>query len=805
MRSLLRLPLASPLALLGITLAALVGARLPLTGSPGPEAAQLLSAVGGPLLLFAGAARGGKRTESGFYGDLIAQGVVVLAALGIAMAVATVASWSVPSCAPGRGYQPFLVLALPVLALNSTIGLWLGRLLGNAKIAVLAALGALIGYGAWLAIDWFLEPSFRFLTHLLVLVEGDLIRGRAVSPMGVAYRFATLSFAGALALFGIARFPAQKRTGGISSGPSAHPAFLIGSALLAALAVFVHLQAASALAPSSGALRDEYSLEVRRDKLVLHADPSTVTAREAEALLAEGALWLHRIEQRMGAAPEEDVHIFVHRDQRTMGRWTGAEHVHFALPSHNEIHVTGTQVPHPTLGHELVHVLGQRLAGGMLGVPTRLGVLPNTGMIEGLAMAMTPELEVHDGLTLREKAAAMRQADLAPPVEELFGGYLTFFRFWRHPPGNAYVTAGALVESVAAVAGKDGLATMYREGDLEAAFGDEGAMLAFLHEHDESLRTAELPPDAIPTVTQRYSRPSILDETCDPDRRETARLIREAARGGNFEDAESLARAAEGGTIAGKTLAALARAAGELRDDERATSYMLARAEAGDAASARERNVRREDAGDALWVAGQRRAALATWRRVDETVLPPWRQRYLTAKLLLGAAARARPDDSELAFAGLKLLLANDKTDPVVLIAHIAEELGRASVGKVRESERVLAFSRYLLMRQYLQRGDTTRGLAMALDLYRDRELLHETFREQVLRGVALGHARRGDLELAASGYELIAEQTARSADRVLLRDRAERARRMLKARSDDDGERRGDRWLLGLDVAGGL
>mgnify|MGYP006202057089 CR=1 FL=1 len=38
-------PLASPLAFVVVTVAALLAAAFPLTGSPGPEAAQLLSAV----------------------------------------------------------------------------------------------------------------------------------------------------------------------------------------------------------------------------------------------------------------------------------------------------------------------------------------------------------------------------------------------------------------------------------------------------------------------------------------------------------------------------------------------------------------------------------------------------------------------------------------------------------------------------------------------------------------------------------------------------------------------------------------
>jgi hypothetical protein len=801
-RSGLRLPLATPLTIAGVGACALAAAAFPLTGSPGPEAAQMLAAVGGPLLLLAGAARGAERHERGFFGDLIMHGLLLAACMLIVMAVVTVSGWSSPSCAPGRGYMPFFVLAMPVLALDGVIGLWIGRLFGNKRVALGAAATFLLLYGVWITVDWFVDPSFRFLTHLLVLVEGDMIRGRGVSPAGFAYRVATMSYAGALCLFGMSRFAASKRTSGLANSAGGHPAFTIGAVLLGVLGAVVHQQSGAALAPDSGDLREAYSLEVKRGALVVHADPAAISAREVDAILAEGTLWLDRLDKRMGAVPEEDIHIFLHRDSRTMGKWTGAENVHFALPGRSELHITGVDVPHDTLGHELAHVLGRQLAGGVLGVPTRLGVLPNTGMIEGLAMAMTPELEVRDGLTLREKAAAMRQSDRAPPVEELFGEYLAFFRFWRHPPGNAYVTAGAVVEAVAAVAGRDGLARMYAEGNLEAAFETEGALAAFLHDHDEALRTAELPPDALPTVARRYSRASILEETCDPDAKATAGEIRSAARTGDFSRAEELAKKAEG-QLTPKTLLALARAALALDDDERATHYMVRRAAAAAQDDPRERNETLEDAANAMWRAGRERDALAAWQRIELDPLPPWRRRYVVAKRLLADAARARPDDRDLSAAGLDLLLDAHDRDSVALIARIAEGVGRAQEGGSKEPDEIVAFARYLLMRQYLQRGELDVGLRMALDLYLDRERLHPLILDQVTRGIAAGHARRGDLALAAAGFESIASAAPRGADRVLMRDRAERVRRMLAARTDKT--RRGDRWLLGLNAAGGL
>lgn len=797
-------PLATPLAFIVVAVTALLAATFPLTGSPGPEAAQLLSASGGPALLFAAAARGAKRHERGFFGDLLNQLLLVAACMITFIAVVTVAGWGNPSCAPGRGYLPFVFLSFPVLCLDSAIGLWIGRLTGGAKVAIAVSAAFLAGYAVWIAVDWYVDPSFRVLTHLLVLIEGDLVQGRALSATGVAYRMATLLFAGGLLAWGMATFPRSKRAAGLGSGPSSPPALIATAILLLIVGSVVHLQAADALTPDRGDLEDAYSLRRQRGSLVVHADPAAVTVRQVDAVLADGDLWLTRLGQRMGVTPDEEVHVFLHADRAAMGNWTGAENVHFALPSRHEIHVTGADVPHPTLGHELAHVLGRQIAGGVLGVPTKLGLLPNSGMIEGLAMAMTPELEVGRGLTLREQAAALKQAELAPPLEELFDKYFSFFRFWRHAPGNAYITAGALVEALAATTGQDGVARMYRDGSLRAAFDSDEAMHAFLADHEESLERAELPPDAIPLVKRTLSYPSILSKTCDPAGAARADAVRAAARAGDFDSAEALAKEAEGELTSG-TLLALAQAATQVSQPQRALEYLLRRIEAPDTDAGRERSIRLDTAGDALWRGGRHREAVVSWARIDIPSLVPWRQRLIESKRMLAEAAIARPDDRQLATASLDLLLAGrEDSDLVPEIARLAQLLGRADAGGSKESPRVIAFARYLLMRQYIQRGHLDVGLELALRVWDERSALDPAIENELQRAIAMAHARRGDAAIAKAGFQSLAGTAERAADRVLMNDRAERVGRMMRA-GDGDSPTRGDRWLLGLSTSGAL
>lgn len=791
-------PIATPLAIAVVSTAAIISATMPLTGTPGPESAQILSAIGGPALLLAAAARGAQRSNRGFFGDLLQQSLLVVASLAIFVIVSTVSKFANTSCAPGRGYLPFVLVAAPTLLLNSAIGLWIGRLLSKPRLAVAAAFGFWATYVVWLLLDWHWEPSFRVITHLLVLLEGDMLQGRAVSPAAVAFRVSTLCFAIVLCLQGVLRYPRNQR-GGLSSSGGGSPMLHLASAGLALLALVIQSQATDELSPGRDALESRYTMKREHGPLVVHADPTVTTVDEADAILAEGTLWLGRLQQRLQVKPTDKLHVWLHRDNRVLGHYTGAEHVHFALPGHGEIHISGVQIPHPTLGHELAHLLGRQLNEGMLGVPTQFGLLPSAGIIEGFAMALTPELELDYGLTLREKAAALRRAGLAPELNALFGEYLSFFGFWRQPPGNAYVTAGAVVEAVIASAGLEGLAKLYSTGSLEAVFPDSDALERFLKEHERSLDAMELPSFAVSQVSRTYNRPSILDQTCDPDAVEDAKRVLGAAQAGNFEQAEALARQREGKTLAAKTLQTLATTATELGKDDLALRYVLASADETDLQDPREQADRFSRAGDALWRHGRRREALAHWEKTQTQVLHPGHQRLVKAKRFLASELIAVPNPNGIGEAAMDLLVGRDDGDMTTSLMRLTIAVARAT--EASEPESVRAFGQYLLARQFVQHGALDDGIEYFLMALEPETALQEPFREQALRGIALGHAKRGDFNIARVGFAQLSSASGDAAPRVRMRDRQERVERMAMP-PDGPEATPGNRWLLGLPVS---
>jgi hypothetical protein len=803
-------------AVVVVAVAALVCGRSPLLSNPGPEAGLVLAVVGGLAVAFAQAFRASARRPAGYIADAVV-GVGVVAAMVTVFLVSTAVGAAVaPNCSDNAGRFPMLAVSVPVLLLQSAIGAVVGRIAGQRLLSLLLAF--LVELTAALALAWglYVEPGFRVASHLFVVVSGDLLRGASLPDAALAFRFATLLLAGLVMLVGAAVWPAQRKRGLVQTSADSAPLWL-GAVVVGLFFAIVHVQARQALQPTRAEFEEAYSLQKRRGPIVVHADPLSTTPREVDAVLAEATLWHARLADRLGPLSTDDIHVFVHAGSAAQARWTGASHVDFTMPWRREIHVASATVPHRTLGHELAHVVAGEKSDTPLRVPARLVVLHAAAVTEGVAMALTPELVVHGGLTLQEQAAAMRRTGKAPDLRALF----SFSRFFAEEPGRAYVAAGALVEELVAGAGAFAPRVLERlyagEGRLDAAVDDVDGLL---RRHLQRLEEAPLPPDAQGFAQARFARPSILDETCDPDARRTVRAVRALARTGDLQGAVARAAVLEGSTEEGLTdgtLVDLVRDITDAGDDEAA--LVLLRSMAEHAPSKHEQAVRAFGLGRALWKRGQQREAQAAWSRIDGTLLDVDLQRQLAAALTFADAVVRLGDQAPIARAALDFFVddrqgregarlvfaaaigAADTADDAVN----GEDGGRAATG---EPLAVVDLGRYVLARQLVLQGALGAGERLLRGVL-ERQRLDPVFHEQALLtlGVALV---RGDRPAEARALFLqAAEQATRPATRLWLRDRAERAERAAAApaapavATATSNPAWADRLLLGATAAG--
>lgn len=202
-----------------------------------------------------------------------------------------------------------------------------------------------------------------------------------------------------------------------------------------------------------------------------------------------------------GGRPQ--VYLFVNRGQKRALMGAGA--VDMAKPWRGEAYVEERGYPHPVLGHELAHVVAGDFATGPFRVPGPI-VMPNAGLIEGLAVAAAPREA--ENLTSQEWAAAMLKLDVLPDMSSLFGTA----GFFSKASSTAYTAAGAFVGWVRERYGAEALRRWY--GD--EAIGDVvGRGLPELEaEWRAALEQIPVSEAALSVARARFDRPGVFSRRC---------------------------------------------------------------------------------------------------------------------------------------------------------------------------------------------------------------------------------------------------------------------------------------------------
>ncbi len=183
----------------------------------------------------------------------------------------------------------------------------------------------------------------------------------------------------------------------------------------------------------------------------------------------------------------------------------GAADTYIAKPWRHEVYLQQGGFPHPVLGHEIAHVMAGAFASGPFVVAGKLsGLLPNPGLIEGIAVATSP----HEGaLSPREWARAMKDLNLLPRLERLFT-----FGFYGENSTVAYTASGAFVGFIKDRYGATVLRAWYGGAMLPDLTGTSWRDLerAF---HDD-LMLVNLPEAAMAQARARFDRPGLFSRRC---------------------------------------------------------------------------------------------------------------------------------------------------------------------------------------------------------------------------------------------------------------------------------------------------
>ncbi len=256
--------------------------------------------------------------------------------------------------------------------------------------------------------------------------------------------------------------------------------------------------------------------------------PSTTREQEANLLVKDCDEQVRAVEERLGTKGPARIRAFFFRDDNDKKRLMGAAHTYIAKPWREEVYLQLGSYPHPVLGHELAHVIAGSFGRGAFRIAGDVGgYLPNPGLIEGVAVAASPDDE---DLTDAQWARAMMDIGILPPMHRVFS-----LGFLGDASAKSYTLAGAFISWIAETHGMEAVRRWYGGGDVAAITGKpwpelEQAFRAYL-------KTVPLPPEAESFARAKFARPGLFGRRCphvvDAMRHE-ADVCRDTQR---FEDA----------------------------------------------------------------------------------------------------------------------------------------------------------------------------------------------------------------------------------------------------------------------------
>jgi tetratricopeptide (TPR) repeat protein len=711
------------------------------------------------------------------YESALAAGIVVPIVVAVVTALEIAAARPEPLAAVVRGLSNGAALTFAAYLTTLAHGLRVGFCdvaSGSAQIALGPFIGALLA-GAWGAVAGVLAGTRtgRRARTAASVVLGALgpIASIAVSvfrfytsPMIFAYDPFVGHFSGTLydtvidstgllsyragsaatliaALAGAALVTKGARFGLTLARPVSPPLALVFAAAVAVSLACIangpalgHWHTSATIARGLGASFEGARCTVLYPSGMPEDDIRTFT-RDCDAHMDLGERWL-------GAPVPFRITVYLFADAAQKASYMGAGDTYIAKPWRREVYIQATSYPHQVIGHELIHVLVGHFARGPFKVAGALGgLIPDPGLIEGVAVAASPR----DGdLTPTEWARAMKDLGILPRLKALFA-----FGFFGQNSAVAYTVSGAFVGYVHDRFGAEAVRGWYGGRTLADVTGHS---LEDLERgwHDE-LDRAVLSDAARAQAKARFERPAIFGRRC-PHVVDACKVRAEELRGRGAHDAAIAAyqealRLDPGDASLKVAIARSLVRAGRVNE---ATEALQAIA-ANEGAPRHVRDKAIEELGDIALAAGDGGDAAPRYREVMQRLVDEDALRTLDVKIAAAEDAHARPSV-------VALLIGHagrgpDKVRAVELLATWAAEAPDDGLPS------------YLLARHYVGTGQLAEAAAR-LDRALARPIAIERVRIEARRLKMVTACGLGDAAAASAAFAAYAAEPGVSASR---------------------------------------
>ncbi len=269
----------------------------------------------------------------------------------------------------------------------------------------------------------------------------------------------------------------------------------------------------------------------RTEHFVIHYANRPDIAADIEVYALDHELRLAQVCRVLGVdvARVGTIHSYVFADAEQKGRLMGARRVEMAKPWRREIYLTYEDFPHASLRHEIAHVVAGTFGSDwfhvsarsprLFGIPLRLPLFFNPGMIEGLAVAADWPGGSRS-LTPHQSMRAMDQLGIAPSAADVLG-----VRFLTLSSAKSYTAAGSFMHFLLERYGAERLRALYRSGgDFQAAY--HLSQRTLVDEWRRMLSTVVVPASDLEAARERFRQRGVFQRPCP---HANARRLRRAA------------------------------------------------------------------------------------------------------------------------------------------------------------------------------------------------------------------------------------------------------------------------------------
>jgi hypothetical protein len=411
-----------------------------------------------------------------------------------ALVIICLNAFRVPNCNFSIGFAFYLTLPLASAAVASAWGISLGLAIAKKRLAGLAYAGLWLGIASYnLGEAWFGSQVDSY-NQLAGWIAGP-IYDDVVEPGATLVLSRLHGLAWAFTMLGLTRLWTRGRDWRRSMATCA--------ALFVAMGLWLGADRLG-YGRTGNAVDQALSATTRSERFVIQ-HPASLSRAEARLLAMDHEFRLHQIETQLGPIEGGPFLSLVFANPSQKRALVGAGRTQYAKPWLRLMSLNTNAFPHPTLKHELVHVVAGTFGAWPFDVSARNALMINPGLTEGIAVALDLSSERFDRHTW---SAALRRIGKAPPIDQLFDPV----GFWKAASGRSYTLAGSFVRWLLTTYGPEPLIAAYGDGDLAGHYPKDAHGL--IADWQTFLDGLEVDPGTLDVARLRFASRSVFKRKC---------------------------------------------------------------------------------------------------------------------------------------------------------------------------------------------------------------------------------------------------------------------------------------------------